>query len=54
MRWNTNTQMIRPRVDIDETIHGQVEDYAAENGLRMSRAFAEIIAKGLEYEEGDD
>lgn len=40
--------MIRPRIDLDDTDHERVQEYADENGLRMSRAFADLIKEGLD------
>lgn len=43
--------MPRPRIDIDDETHQRVEEYAHQKGLRMPRAYAELIVKGLDAEE---
>lgn len=45
--------MPRPRIDLDPADHDRVEEYADEHGLRMSRAFADLICIGLDAEEAD-
>lgn len=51
---DTDMQM-RAEIDIDENdeLHKQVKEYADENGLKHPRAYAELIAAGLE-QAGDD
>lgn len=39
--------MARPRIDIDPDTKEEVEQYAEDNGLRMPRAYAELIEEGL-------
>lgn len=45
------TAMPRPRIDLEEGDIDRVEQYAADNGLRMPRAYAELIRKGLSADD---
>lgn len=44
--------MARPRID-DDGLTTLVERYAEENGLRMPRAWADLVRAGLVHEEPD-
>lgn len=44
--------MVRPRVD-DDGLSTLVERYAEENGLRTSRAWADLVRSGLIREDPD-
>jgi hypothetical protein len=47
MRVNTHTDMVRPKIDLEPEIIEKVEQYAVDNGLRMPRAWAELVRAGL-------
>jgi len=42
---------MRVNIDIDEDIREKVRNFAEENGLRMPKAYAELMEKGLEVSE---
>lgn len=44
------TTAMRPNIDVTDEEAEKVEDYAESNGLRRSRAWAEIVRAGLEAE----
>lgn len=43
---------MRAEIDIERggDLHEQVKEYARENGLRQARAYAELLAAGIEAE----
>jgi len=41
---------MRPRIDADQGLRALVEEYAERNGLRMPRAWAELVEFGLRHE----
>jgi hypothetical protein len=42
--------MLRPRIDLDETTKDRVNRYAQAHGVRLPRAYAELIERGLDSE----
>jgi hypothetical protein len=45
---------MRPNIDISHTLGGRVKDYAEENDLDLSEAYAEVLEAGLEALETQD
>jgi len=41
---------MRVEVELDEGTRDEVKEYAKENGLRLPRAYAELIQTGLEHD----
>lgn len=44
--------MLRPQIDLDATDQQRVEEYAEEHGLRMSRAYADLLTYALDERVG--
>jgi hypothetical protein len=44
--------MHRPQIDLDPTDQQRVEDYAEKHGLRMSRAYADLLTYALDEQVG--
>jgi antitoxin component of RelBE/YafQ-DinJ toxin-antitoxin module len=44
--------MLRPQIDLDATDQQRVEEYAEEHGLRMSRAYADLLNYALDEQVG--
>lgn len=44
--------MLRPQIDLDATDQQRVEEYAEEHGLRMSRAYADLLTYALNERVG--
>ncbi|WP_227379445.1 hypothetical protein [Haladaptatus halobius] len=42
----------RPRIDLSDEEQQRVREYADEHGLRMPRAYADLVRAGLEAENG--
>lgn len=42
---------VRPRIDLSDDDEERVEQYANRHGIRMRRAYAELIRKALDQEE---
>jgi len=49
-RVNTPADMARPEIQTGEDLRQRVEEYAHQNGLRMPRAYRELIESGLSEE----
>ena len=45
---------MRPNIDIEWAIHGQIKDYAESNDLDLSEAYTEVLEAGLEALETQD
>lgn len=45
---------MRPRIDIDDATLERVVDYASAEGVRMDRAYADLITHGLDAVETDE
>ena len=45
---------MRPNIDISHTLGGRIKDYAEENDLDLSEAYAEVLEAGLEELETQD
>jgi len=46
--------MLRPRIDLPDSVKAEVDQYADENGLRMPRAYADLIKSGLKAERSGE
>lgn len=44
-------QTKRPRIDLPDDLEQQVQNYANEHGVKMPRAYRELIENGLEKVE---
>lgn len=44
--------MLRPQIDLDAADQQRVEEYAEEHGLRMSRAYADLLTYALDEQVG--
>lgn len=45
---------IRPEIDGDDSLINRVHAYARDNGIRINRAWADLVRAGLDAAEGGD
>lgn len=43
--------MFRPEIDCDDDLRDRVKEYAEAERIRMPRAYAEILRRGLDHYE---
>jgi len=43
--------MFRPEIAADDDLRDRIKDYAEAEGIRMPRAYAEILRRGLDHYE---